>query len=118
MLFFQSLDLLPLHFERLEAPSIWLRDFMPLKRPDGLLVGYHYGCRYMHEFGEELFDNAKISNQVGLKVSRVPIIYAKILRVKAPNPVRNERSQAIILSKFNYSFGHFDHILMLWPKGI
>ena len=74
MRFFQSLDLLPPHFERLEAPSIWLRDFMPLQRSDGNFVGFHYGCRYMHEFGEELFDNAEIWNQVGLKVSRVPII--------------------------------------------
>ena len=74
MRYFQSLDLLPSHFERLEAPSIWLRDFMPLQRSDGDLIGFHYGCRYMHEFGEEIFDNAEIWSQLGLKVGRVPII--------------------------------------------
>ena len=74
MRYFQSLNYLPSHFERLEAPSIWLRDFMPLQRSDGGLIGFHYGCRYMYEFGEEIFDNAEIWSQLGLNVSRVPII--------------------------------------------
>lgn len=74
MRYFQSLDILPSHFERLEAPSIWLRDFMPLQRRDGGLIGFHYGSRYMHEFGEEIFDNAEVWNRIGLKVNRVPII--------------------------------------------
>ena len=74
MRYFQSLDLLPSHFERLEAPSIWLRDFMPLQRRDGGLIGFHYGSRYMHEFGEEIFDNAEVWNRLGLKVNRIPII--------------------------------------------
>jgi agmatine deiminase len=73
MRFFQSLDLLPPHFERLEAPSIWLRDFMPLQRGDGNLVGFHYGCRYMHDYGEELFDNSEIWNRYKLRVKKLPI---------------------------------------------
>lgn len=73
MRFFQSLDILPLHFERLEAPSIWLRDFMPLQRSDGNLVGFHYGCRYMYDHGEELFDNSEIWNRYKLQVKKLPI---------------------------------------------
>ncbi len=73
MRFFQSLDLLPLHFERLEAPSIWLRDFMPLQCRDGLLVGFNYGCRYMHDYGEELFDNSEVWNRYKLQVKKLPI---------------------------------------------
>jgi len=73
MHFFQSLDVLPPHFERLEAPSIWLRDFMPLQRSDGNLVGFHYGCRYMYDHGEELFDNSEIWNRYKLQVKKLPI---------------------------------------------
>ena len=72
--YFQSLDLLPSHFERLEAPSIWLRDFMPLQRQDGGMVGFTYGCKYMHDFGEELFDPSEVWARYDLKVNRLPII--------------------------------------------
>lgn len=74
MRYFQSLDLLPEHFERIDAPSIWLRDFMPLQRQDGGMVGFTYGARYMHEFEEELFDPAEVWARYDLKVNRLPLI--------------------------------------------
>jgi hypothetical protein len=72
--YFQSLNHLPDHFERIEAPSIWLRDFMPLQRQDGGMVGFTYGCHYMHDFGEEMFDPAEIWARYDLKVNRLPLI--------------------------------------------
>jgi len=72
--YFQSLELLPGHFERIEAPSIWLRDFMPLQRQDGGMVGFTYGCKYMHDFGEEMFDPAEVWAKYDLKVNRLPLI--------------------------------------------
>lgn len=74
MRYFQSLDLLPSHFERLEAPSIWLRDFMPLQRQDGGMVAFTYGCKYMYDFGEEIFDPSEVWVRYNLKVNRLPII--------------------------------------------
>ena len=72
--YFQSFDLLPPHFKRLEAPSIWLRDFMPLQRQDGGMVGFTYGCKYMYDFGEEIFDPSEVWARYNFKVNRLPII--------------------------------------------
>jgi hypothetical protein len=73
-MFFQADERLPDHFERLEAPSIWLRDFMPLQRQDGGMVGFTYGCRYMYDFGEEIFDPADVWAKYNLKVNKLPFI--------------------------------------------
>jgi hypothetical protein len=47
---------------------------MPLQRHYGGMVGFTYGCKYMQDFGEEMFDPAEIWAQYGLKVNRLPLI--------------------------------------------
>ena len=54
--FYQSVSLLPAPFVQIDVPSLWIRDYMPIKTSYDNLVGFYYQCKYLNEMGEPSFD--------------------------------------------------------------
>ena len=72
--FYQSVNVLPKNFLQLNAPSIWIRDFMPITSSRKELIGFYYECQYLSDFGEPSFDVECIWAQYCNKVYHARII--------------------------------------------